>query len=81
MATRLNDEFQFYLKNQDELVADHDGKFVVIKGGKVIGVYSDQLTAVSETQKSHKLGTFLVQKVGRGPDAHTQVFHSRVALG
>ena len=54
--------------------------FVVIKDKKVIGVYDDQATAVSETQKTHELGTFLVQKVEPGTDAHTQTFHSRVVF-
>ena len=80
MESPLKPEFEFYLENQEDLVKNHDGKFVVIKNKKVIGVYDDQATAVSETQKAHELGTFLVQKVEPGTDAHTQTFHSRVAF-
>lgn len=80
MASPLEREFRYYLGNQDELAERHDGEFVVIKDEQVIGVYDDHATAVFETQKVHALGTFLVQQVGRGPDAHTQVFHSRVAF-
>lgn len=80
MESPLKPEFEFYLANQAKLVKEHDGKFVVIKNKEVIGVYEDQATAVSETQKAHKLGTFLVQKVEPGKDAHTQTFHSRVAF-
>lgn len=80
MANPLAKEFEFYLEHQAELAKQHDGQVVVIKNQKVIGVYGDIKTAVSETQKEHELGTFLVQQVGGGPDVHTHVFHSRVAL-
>ena len=76
----LEKEFRYYLDHQDELVKKHDGKFVVIKNNEVIGVFEDDLTAVSETQKRHELGTFLVQKVEPGTGAYTQTFHSRVAF-
>ena len=62
------------------MVKDHDGKLVVIKDGVVLGVYDDELTAITETQKSHELGTFLVQKVSRGTADYTQTFHSRVVF-
>lgn len=76
----LKKEFDWYLQNQQRLVADHNGRFVVIKNGEVIGVYDDQATAISETQKHHSLGSFLVQKVEPGTSAYTQTFHSRVAF-
>jgi hypothetical protein len=78
MAIPLEKEFQYYLKNQAELVRKYDGKFVVIKNREVIGVYTDEMEAIMETQKTEELGTFLVQRVAPGSAAHTQVFHSRV---
>lgn len=80
MESPLRQEFDYYLANQAELVKKYDGKFVVIKNRAVIGVYDDQATAVSETIKAHELGTFLVQKVEPGSEAHTQTFHSRVTF-
>ncbi len=80
MESPLKPEFEYYLANQAKLVKKHDGKFVVIKNKEVIGVYDDQATAISQTQKTHELGTFLVQKVEPGKDAHTQTFHSRVSF-
>jgi hypothetical protein len=76
----LRAEFQYYLDNQDEMVKKYDGKFIVIKDGKVLGVYNDELTAVAETQRAHQLGTFLVQKVSKGTADYTQTFHSRVVF-
>ncbi len=80
MGSTLKEEFQFYLDHQDEMVEKYDGKHVVIKNGQVLGTYDDELTAVAETQKAHKLGTFLIQKVSRGTSAYTQTFHSRVVF-
>lgn len=80
MASQLKDEFAFYLEHQDELIAQHEGKFVVIKDGRVLGSYDDELTALQETRRSHDIGTFLVQKVSKGTRDHTQTFHSRVVF-
>ncbi len=62
------------------MVENYDGKFIAIKGGSVLGAYDDELTAVEETQKSHKLGTFLVQKVSGGDAEYSQTFHSRAVF-
>ena len=81
MSKKLEEEFNFYLKNQSELVEKYNGKFIVIKGHEVIGVYDDELQAVMETSKQHELGTFLVQKCEPGEESYTQTYHSRVAFG
>ena len=80
MASTLKQEFDYYLAHQGELVKQHNGRFVVIKGRGVIGVYDDIGTAVRETAKTHEMGTFLVQKVEPGEGAYTQTFHSRVTF-
>ena len=80
MSSPLQKEFQYYLSHQNEMVEEYDGKYVVIKDSVVVGVYDDELTAVTETQKSHELGTFLVQKVSSGDAEYTQTFCSRVVF-
>ena len=80
MSSPLQREFEFYLSHQDEMVEKYDGKYIVIKDGVVIGDYDDDLTAVTETQKLHELGTFLVQKVSEGDAEYSQTFHSRVGF-
>ena len=80
MLHGLEKEFQFYLDNQDDIVAQHDGKVVVIKDCQLLGVYDDEGDAVIETRKEHTPGTFLVQRVSEGSEAYTATFHSRVAL-
>ena len=73
----LAGEFDYYREHQGDLVKQYDGKVVAIKAGKVLGAYDSLIEAVTETQKDHELGTFLVQAVSPGPDAYTQTFHSR----
>ena len=74
----LAKEFKFYLDNQEFLVNQYDGRVIVIKGGQVLGDYDSDAAALSETRKSHQLGTFLIQLVSTGQEAYTQTFHSRV---
>jgi hypothetical protein len=80
MSNELKKEFEFYLANQEEMVKKYDGKVIVLKDGEVLGAYDSELAAVIETQKSHSLGTFLVQRVSEGDEAYTQTFHSRVGF-
>jgi len=80
MTNALEKEFRFYIEHQDEMVEQYNGKIIVIKDGVVLGVFDDELTAVTETKSSHDLGTFLVQKVSPGDAAYSQTFHSRVVF-
>ena len=80
MSSPLQAEFEYYLSHQDEMVEEYDGKYIVIKDEEVLGVYDDELTAVTETQKSHDIGTFLVQKVSSGDAEYSQTFHSRAVF-
>ena len=74
----LEKEFEYFLKNQDELVKKYMGKYIVIKNETIIGVFDDLTVAIAETSKTEKRGTFLVQKCLPGKVAYTQTFHSRV---
>jgi hypothetical protein len=76
----IETEFSYYLQNQDSLVQKYNGKFIVIKDQKVIGVYNSHGEAYNETTKSHQLGTFLIQHCLPGKDGYTQTFHSQVII-
>jgi hypothetical protein len=76
----LKENFDFYVANQAQLAKKYRGRFLVIKGKKVIGAYETELDAVQETAKDHKVGTFLVQKCEPGEENYTQSFHSRVVF-
>ena len=80
MSTQLEMAFAYYLAHQEELVGKYNGKFIVIKDDEVLDAYDDELAAITETQKAHPLGTFLVQKVSPGDTAYSQTFHSRVVF-
>jgi len=80
MASPLEKEFEFYLRNQEKLVEEYEGKILVIKDCSVIGVYDSEQEALAETTKHHELGTFLIQKCELGKDSVTQTFHSRAVL-
>ena len=79
MATStLDKECRFYRDNQDDLVAEHNGKVVVIKDCQVLGAYDNHLAAFTEALKQHERGTFLVQTVSEGNEAYTATFYSPV---
>jgi hypothetical protein len=72
-------EFQHYLDNKKDFLQKYNGKFIVIKDLKVIGVFEDRLKAIEETQKVHTIGSFLVQHVTPNEDDQVR-FHSRLAI-
>ena len=76
----LDQELDYYIKNQREIVEKYRGKVIVIHDQAVHGEYPDELTAVREARKLFKLGEFLVQKVEPGSDSFTQTFYSRVSF-
>ena len=80
MNENLAKELAFFEQNQDRLVAEHSGKYVVISGEDVVGVYDSEIEAYTEAQKTHALGTFIIQRCVPGTEAYTQTFHSRVAF-
>ena len=76
----LNDEFEFYLENQQNFAKKYEGKMLVIKDQELIGVYESKGQALNETVKKYKLGTFLIQACSSDPKSVTQTFHSRVRI-
>lgn len=76
----LDQELDYYIKNQRELVETYRGKVIVIHDQTVWRAYPDELTAVREARKNFKPGDFLVQKVEPGSDSFTQTFYSRVSF-
>lgn len=74
----LKKEFDYYLEHQDELVEKYQGKFLVIKNEKVIGVYESEVDAYTKTVGKEELGTFLIQECQPGNENYTQTFRTRV---
>ncbi len=76
----LQGEFEYYLEHQAELAEQYQDRFIVIKGGKVLGDYETAAEAVRATVQTHEPGTFLVQRCNADPESTTQTFHSRVSF-
>ena len=74
----FSEELNFFISNQENLVKDFQGKFLVLKGQKVIGVYPDALSAYIETQKEHPIGSFMIQPCVPGPEAYTVTLSSTI---
>jgi len=64
-------ELEFFINNQEQLVRQYKGKVLVIKDDTILGVYSTPLEAYLESQKTHELGTFMIQPCEPGPDAYS----------
>ena len=76
----LKDEFQYYLDHQTELAEQYEGKVIVIKARRVIGVYSSEIEAIRQVTKEHALGTFLIQPCSADPESTLQTYHSRICF-
>ena len=78
MTPTLQKAFDYYLSHQDEIVSKYNGKFVVIRGQNVIGVYDAELKAIQETQKRHQAGTFRCNsfplKIPCVPQPHSRLY-------
>ena len=81
MKSKLEKEFEYYLKNQDELVKEHNGKYLVIVGHRVVGAYDSYENAYIENWQKYRPGTFLIQKCSPGAQDYTLTFYSNVAFG
>ena len=76
----LDEEFAYYLKNQDQWSKDHHGKLVVIVGESVFGFFDRVEEAYPAALKEHQEGTFLIQLCIPGEEACSQSFYSRALL-
>ncbi len=76
--SNLGQEFKWYLKNKDDLIQKYEGRVLVIKDEKLVGLFDDEMEAIRHTALEHELGTFLVQECSSDPLSTSATFHSRV---
>lgn len=76
----LEKEFNFYVNNQQSLVKKFRGKFIVLKGTKIIGKYSSEEEAYKSTIKEHDPGSFFIQKCMPGKENYSLSFISRAVF-
>lgn len=58
----LKEEIQYFEKNKAKLLADHEGKFVVIRGDHLLGAYDTVENAYNAGIKAYGDQQFLVRK-------------------
>jgi hypothetical protein len=80
MARTLQDEFAWYREHQAELVAQHRGKFLVIKDASVAGAFDTLIAAYTFGVEVCGAGTFFLQECDEGEAKYTATFHSRVSF-
>lgn len=70
--------FQWYLKNQEQLVSEYNGRVLLISGDGDVKAFNDDDEAFSYANAHFRPGTFIIQKCTPGRSAYSQTFHSRV---
>ena len=68
--TALGNEFEYYLAHQAELAAKYQGRYIVIKGHRLLGDYTTVEEAVRSTTPAHEPGTFPRATLRRRPREH-----------
>jgi hypothetical protein len=59
----LEQELEFFAANRTKWLENHSGKFVLVKGQELIGVFDNADTAVAEGAKRFAPESFLVRQL------------------
>ncbi len=76
MSAKLIKELNYYIEHQEEFVNNYLGKYIVLKGKNLLGVYDNPVTAIEETSKQHEPGTFFVHLVEPGKENYTATIYN-----
>lgn len=57
----IQQEIDYYKANRQLFLDTYNGKFLVIKGQQIIGVYTSRTKAYNDTVVLHKEGTFIIE--------------------
>ena len=55
-------ELNFFIENQDDLVARYGGKVLVLRDGAVVDAFETPLQAYLDAKKRFEIGTFMIQR-------------------
>lgn len=64
-------ELQYFIDNQDELVRQFSGRTLLIRQQNLEGVYDTPLDAYLYAQQVYEPGSYMIQKCEPGEDAYT----------
>ena len=70
--------FEYYLRNQQSLVKQYNGKYLVIKDDAVVADFDNEQEALFYAKNHFEPGTFIVQRCTPGEEDYTQAYTSRV---
>ena len=73
-------DFDFFINNLAALYKEYGDCFIAIKNEGVIGVYDNFDDALTETLKTEKPGTFLIQECVEDPKDLILAFQGNVAF-
>lgn len=73
-------ELAYFVAHQDELVAQHRGRVLIIRGNEVIDDFDTTLDAYLYAKKNLEPGTYMIQPCQPGPGAYTVTISSTEAL-
>ena len=64
-------QLAYFIKHQDELVARHRGKYLVIVDDEVVDVHESALDAYLSAKDRFSVGSYMIQPCEPGPAAYT----------
>ena len=67
----FEEDLEYFIANQEELVAKYKDKTLVIKDCHVVEVCDTPLAAYLKASESYEPGTFMIQPCSPGPGAYT----------
>ena len=73
---KLNREYQAYMAKREELLAKHEGKFVLFKGNDLIDIFASYEDALKEGLRKFGNTPFLVKQIQR--EEEVNFFYSNV---
>ncbi|NNN10150.1 MAG: hypothetical protein HKL85_13285 [Acidimicrobiaceae bacterium] len=76
----LQEEFDYYVEHQAELVERYLNKFIVIRGQVVDGAFDSAVEAYKDALTKYEAGTFMIQHVTPGKESYSQTYFSNVAI-
>jgi hypothetical protein len=72
----LKKNLDWYIANQRELSAKHNGKVLLIVDQKLIGAFDSMNDAYTAALKTYTLGSFTLQPCSPDPDSYTLMLYS-----
>lgn len=64
-------DLRWFIDNQDDLVAQYNGKIIAHTLGYIWGVYDDMCAAYSDQEKQGRLGAVTIRSISPGKSAYS----------